>query len=331
MANNAKDNMNFAQRVGYYLLLGGAKLIGYLPYCVLYYVLAPFISFVLYRLLGYRVGVVRGNLAAAFPEKSEEERRAIERKFYRHLAEIFVDVIDMTSMSPRELKKRMVVENQTETDTAIGSRNWIAALAHYGEWEYFSVYSIDHPYHNIGVYHPLSSKIMDRFMLYIRRRFGMEVAPMNGLARPVMKNLKAKEQMALGLIADQRPRFRESDKVWRTFLNQPSLFFGGIGNYAKKFGMMVYTLDIVKVKPSHYRCNFVQLYDGKEDISEQEIMDRYVAEVERIIRRAPELWLWSHRRWKNKPSAKPATVVAEPKKSEDIPTLSTANPENNNA
>lgn len=301
MGKSVDNSMNVAQRVGYYLLLGVAKLIGYLPYFVLYRLLAPFIYFVLYRLLGYRKRVVRGNLEAAFPEKSVEERIAIERKFYRHLAEIFVDVVDMTSMSPKELKRRMVVENQEQTDAEIGSRNWIAALAHYGEWEYFSVYSIDHPYHNIGVYHPLSSKIMDRFMLYIRRRFGMEVAPMNGLARPVMKNLRAGEQMALGLIADQRPRFRESDKVWRTFLSQPSLFFGGIGNYAKKFGMMVYTLDITKVKPSYYRCNFVQLYDGVEEISEQEIMDRYVAEVERIIRRNPELWLWSHRRWKNKP------------------------------
>ncbi len=295
------EGLNFWQRVGYYTLLGGAKLVGLLPYCILYYVVAPFIYFVLYRLLHYRRGVVRGNLAAAFPEKSFEERLEIERKFYHHLSEIFVDVVDMTSMSPKTLLKRMQVVNQEQTDREIGGKNWIGALAHFGEWEYFSVYAIEHPYHNIGVYHPLSSKVMDRFMLYIRRRFGMEVAPMNGLARPVMKNLRAGEQMALGLIADQRPRWAESDKVWRTFLGQPSLFFGGIGGYAKKFKMMVYALDIEKVKPSHYKCNFIQLYDGEEDIPESEIMDRYVEAIERMIRRSPELWLWSHRRWKHKP------------------------------
>ena len=296
-----KSDMTFGQRVGYYLLLGLCKLIGYLPYCVLYYVLAPFFYLVFYKLLRYRVKVVRGNLAAAFPEKSQQERDEIERKFYRQLAENVVDVIDMTSMSPKELKRRMQVVNMEETDQAIGTNNWIAALAHYGEWEYFSVYSIDHAYPNIGVYHPLSSKVMDRFMLYIRRRFGMEVAPMNSLARPVMKNLKSKQQMALGLIADQRPRWVESDRKWRTFLNQPTLFFGGIGSYAKKFGMMVYTLDIEKVKPSYFKCKFIQLYDGKEDISEEQIMDRYVACIEEMIRLRPEMWLWSHRRWKHKP------------------------------
>lgn len=301
---NSKE-MNVWQWMAYYLLLGVAKLIGWLPYCVLYYGLAPFIYFVLYHLLHYRRGVVRGNLATAFPEKTFEERLAIERKFYHHLSEVFVDVIDMTSMSPKTLLKRMQVVNEEQTDAEIGTKNWIAALAHFGEWEYFSVYAINHPYHNIGVYHPLSDKVMDRFMLYIRRRFGMEVAPMNSLARPVVKNLKAGEQMALGLIADQRPRWADSDKVWRTFLGQPTLFFGGIGGYAKKFGMMVYTLDIEKVKPSHYKCRFVQLYDGVEELSEQEIMDRYVAATEKFIRRNPELWLWSHRRWKNKPPTTP--------------------------
>ncbi len=296
-----QDKFTIWQSIAYYLLLGVAKLIGYLPYWVLYRLIAPFIYWVLYRLVHYRRGVVRGNLAAAFPEKSFAERLEIERKFYHHLSEVFVDVLDMTSMSPKELKRRMKVINMEQTDAEIGTKNWIAALAHFGEWEYFSVYSIDHPYHNIGVYHPLSSKVMDRFMLYIRRRFGMEVAPMNSLARPVVKNLKAGEQMALGLIADQRPRVAESDKVWRTFLNQPSLFFGGIGNYAKRFGMMVYALDIEKVKPSHYECRFIQLYDGVEDISDTEIMDRYVAQTEAMIRRRPELWLWSHRRWKHKP------------------------------
>jgi KDO2-lipid IV(A) lauroyltransferase len=314
-----KGDLNFFQRVLYYLLVGVCKLIGLLPYCVLYYGLAPFIYFVCYHLLGYRRGVVRSNLEAAFPEKSPEERRTIEKRFYHQLSENMVDVIDMTSMSPRELKRRMRVDNMEQTDAEIGTNNWIAALAHIGEWEYFSVYSIDHHYPNIGVYHPLSSKVMDCFMLYIRRRFGMEVAAMNSLARPVMKNLRSRQQMALGLIADQRPRWVESDRVWRTFLGQPTLFFGGIGSYAKKFGMMVYTLDIEKIKPSHFRCNFIQLYDGREDITEQEIMDRYVAAVEQMIRRRPELWLWSHRRWKHKPEAYAAIAAGVGQKESKTP------------
>lgn len=301
--NNKGDKMNPLQWVAYWLLLGSAKLVGLLPYCILYKVLAPLVYFILYRLVGYRKRVVRRNLAGAFPEKSEVERREIERKFYRHLATIFVDVIDLTSMSPRELKRRMHITNLDEFDRQVGSSSWIGALGHYGEWEYFCSFAIGHNYPNLGVYHPLSSKVMDRFMIHMRTRFGMEAIPMFNLGRRVLQCVKEQKQMAIGLIADQRSTIKLSDKRWRMFLNQPTLFIAGMGHYAKRFGMPVYVLDIDQVKPSYYTCCFEQIYDGKEDISDVEIVDRYVAKLEDMIRRRPELWLWSHNRWKHTPSA----------------------------
>ena len=303
MAENTSPvkNLNFGQKVLYWLLLGVCKLIGLLPYVVLYYMLAPLIYFVLYWVVRSRVKVVRTNLANSFPEKSEEERFEIERKFYKHLSEVFVDVVDMTSISRRQLKRRMQIVNLEEFEREVGTKDWVAALAHYGEWEYFSVFAIDHPYHNLGVYHPLKNKVMDCFMIHLRTRLGMEVVPMFGLGRRVLQCKKAGEQMALGLIADQSSYERTSDHKWRTFLNQPALFFGGMGHYAKRFGMPVYFLEIDERKPSHYLCRFVQIYDGVEDIPETEVMDRYVAKLEEMIRRKPELWLWSHKRWKVKP------------------------------
>ncbi|MBR3854234.1 MAG: hypothetical protein IKM41_06765, partial [Tidjanibacter sp.] len=81
MAENTSPvkNLNFGQKVLYWLLLGVCKLIGLLPCVVLYYMLAPLIYFVLYWVVRYRVKVVRTNLANSFPEKSEEERFEIER------------------------------------------------------------------------------------------------------------------------------------------------------------------------------------------------------------------------------------------------------------
>ena len=71
MAQKESKLKNTLQNVGYYALLGFAKLIGYLPYFVLYRMLAPFIYFILYRVIGYRKPIVRVNLELAFPEKSE--------------------------------------------------------------------------------------------------------------------------------------------------------------------------------------------------------------------------------------------------------------------
>ena len=317
MAKDSKqDKMNPFQWVAYWLLLGSAKLIGLLPYCVLYRVLSPLIYFVFYHLVGYRKKVVRANLTGAFPEKSEAERREIERKFYRHLADVFVDVLDLTSMSAKELRSRMEITNLEEFDREVGDKSWIGALGHYGDWEYFCSFAIDHHYPNLGVYHPLSSKVMDKFMIHMRTRFGMEVIPMFNLGRRVLQCVKEQKQMAIGLIADQRAQIKFTDKRWRMFLNHPTLFIAGMGHYAKRFGMPVYVLEIDQVKPSYYKCKFVRIYDGVEDISDVEIADRYVAALEDMIRRKPELWLWSHKRWKHVPEE--GAVIYDPHTSKPI-------------
>ena len=88
-------------------LYGFFGAIGLLPWWILYYPLAELIYVLLYYVVRYRVRVTRSNLTQAFPEKSRSDLRRLERKYYRQLAEVFVDTIDLTSISPRALRRRM--------------------------------------------------------------------------------------------------------------------------------------------------------------------------------------------------------------------------------
>ena len=65
--------------------------------------------------------------------------------------------------------------------------------------------------------------------------------------------------------------------------------------------MPVIFMDIQRVKRGYYSVTFSVLYDGKEKVEELEITRRYAAILEKIIRRTPHLWIWSHKRWKHKP------------------------------
>jgi len=85
--------LTFWQKIQFYFLWWTCRLIGLLPERVLYEGLGGLVHVVLYRIVRYRLKVVRENLAHSFPEKSEAERREIERKFYWQLAEVFVDTV----------------------------------------------------------------------------------------------------------------------------------------------------------------------------------------------------------------------------------------------
>lgn len=55
-----------------------------------------------------------------------------------------------------------------------------------------------------------------------------------------------------------------------------------------------------RVRRGFYEMSFECIYDGEEEVAEHEITERYVRRLESMIRERPELWMWSHRRWKHK-------------------------------
>ncbi len=292
--------MKKAAGVRYWILLWACRLVGLLPTWFLYHGLLDFLYFILYRVARYRLETVRSNLARSFPEKSAEERLNIERAFYRHLAEVFVDTIDIVSIGRREAAKRIVFEGVEEQEKALAGQDWIAALAHYGSWEYFSIYQYYTDHQVVGVYHPLHDPAFDRFYRTTRSRFGIVPVAMHSVLRYVINKRRNEQQnMILGLIADQTPPRSEASH-WYMFLGQRTSFFRGIEKFALKFAMPVYFMHIEKRSRARYRARFICIYDGQEQVEEGVITERYVHELEKMIREAPELWMWSHRRWKHK-------------------------------
>src|SRR5260370_16055791 len=85
-------------------------LISLLPFWLLYFI-SDILFVIIYYLLGYRRKVVKQNLQNAFPEKTIEERHDIERKFYRHLADLVIETIKTISISPEELSRRVTPTN----------------------------------------------------------------------------------------------------------------------------------------------------------------------------------------------------------------------------
>lgn len=292
--------MNFWQKTVYYLLIGLCKLVGFLPYRILYYGIVDVICFFIYNVAGYRVKVVRENLRNSFPEKTDEELLVIEKKFYKHLSEIFIDTATICALTCRKLKDRFVYENAGEIESAMAGRTWLCAMAHYGSWEYTINYKMYTGHSVAAVYKTLHDKIFDSFYSYIRSRCGAEPVAMENVGKVIVRNRRDGIPTAFALIGDQTPP-EHAIHHWYRFLNQLTPFHMGIEKMALKFKLPVFFLEVKKIKRGYYTGRFVLLYDGMEDVPEMEITARYAAKLESMIKERPELWLWSHKRWKHKP------------------------------
>ena len=88
----------------YHIVYSVLYLFSLLPLRVLY-VFSDLAYFILYRIVRYRREVVANNLFQAFPEKSEEERKTIEKKFYRNFTDNFIEVIKLISASKKFIRQ----------------------------------------------------------------------------------------------------------------------------------------------------------------------------------------------------------------------------------
>ena len=93
-----------------YILYGLVWLISFLPFRVLY-IIADINYVLLYYVSRYRREVVRTNLCNSFPEKSLKEIVAIERKYYKHMADLSVELYKLWHMSEAAIRKRCVFRN----------------------------------------------------------------------------------------------------------------------------------------------------------------------------------------------------------------------------
>ncbi|MDE6483634.1 MAG: lysophospholipid acyltransferase family protein [Rikenellaceae bacterium] len=284
------------------LLWAAAWLFGRMPRWFRYGV-SDVLSFLLYRVVRYRRTVVADNIARSFPDKSPGERLRIERRFYRHLGDVFVETVSLVSMTESRLRRYMVYENREVVDSASCGRPMIAAMSHYGQWEYTIGYSLftDHPVK--AVYHPLSSPMAEMFYKKMRSRFGTEPVTMKAVTRSVMREIAAGRHPIVALIADQTPPIMGVKNFIR-FLSQPTAFFIGMERMALGFGMSVVFMAIRRTpKRGYYTVRFTQIYDGVEQVPPDTITRRYATALEELIRENPEYWIWSHKRWKHHPDA----------------------------
>ena len=105
------------------------------------------------------------------------------------------------------------------------------------------------------------------------------------------------KKVLYGFICDQKPR-PQVTRCWTTFLHQDTGFLDGSEVLAKKFGYPVIYLHITRPRRGYYLARFELITDHPAQEPENAITLRYAELLEQNIREQPELWLWTHNRWK---------------------------------
>ena len=273
------------------------KLLGYTPFWLLYWC-ADLIYLITYYILAYRKKTVTQNLKNSFPEKTDQEVKEITRKFYRHFADLVVETIKAFQMSEKTFNERFKFKNPEVLDELYDQGKSVALLSgHYGNWEWTIALPkiIKHQVNTI--YRPIQDETFDHYMKSLRSQFGMFMMPARISGRTMLELKKSGQLSATYYLTDQTA-LKDTD-YWMMFLNQETAVFPGAEKVASKFKQAVVFMDIQKVRRGYYEIEFTKLFDDASQTNTYEVTKVHTHFLEAIIRKRPELWLWSHKRWKH--------------------------------
>lgn len=290
------------QALTFYLALPFLWLIALLPFPLMYG-LSDIFYFLLYHVFGYRKKVVFENLRNSFPGKSEQEIEKIARRFYRYLCDLMLETFKTLVMSGRTAQKRCMLDESTRAVfEKYGAMNQsvIIVMGHYGNWEWAgATFSSTFSYPLYVIYHPLRNKHFDRLIYRMRTRFGTRLIAMRETFKEMVR--LRHELNATAFIADQTPS--PENAYWTTFLHQDTPVFWGTEKIAQKMNYPVIYVTVKRLKRGYYRLHSEVLFENPKNTIEGEISEAHTRKLEQDISAQPEVWLWSHRRWKHrKPS-----------------------------
>lgn len=279
----------------YYIVYGIFYLLSLLPFWVLH-LFSDFAYCIIYYGVGYRKDVVMKNLLQAFPDKTNQERVRLAKAFYHNFTDNFIETIKLISASPAFLKKHFTGDFSLCDQLYESGRKCQLLVGHNFNWEMAMLrMPLDIRHKFLVVYLKLSSPLFERLIYKIRTRNGAVMLPATEMKQAIAPHLSSQYMLVLG--ADQNPGSPRSS-YWLNFFGKLTPFVSGPEKASRKDNIPILFCKFLKKKRGYYEIVFEMGAENPASLPEGEITKRYVQFLQQFITEHPEMWLWSHRRWK---------------------------------
>lgn len=263
------------------------------------YAFSDAIFFFVFYVIRYRRKTVQNNLKIALSHLSDVEHTRIEKEFYRHMCDMFLEMIKTLGITAEQMQKRFVFTNiELVHEFEKKEKSIILMCAHYASWEWMIIMGKFINIKGFGIYKKIKNPYFDKLVQDIRSKFDATLIDTKSTVKQVTENQQNGIQGIYGFISDQTPRPQKTH-YWESFMGKVVPVHTGGEMLAKKLDMNVLYLKVEKLKRGHYQATFIPLAENVTEISNYEITYAFLQEVEKQIHQEPEYYFWTHKRWKH--------------------------------
>lgn len=271
-----------------------------LPFKILH-LISDIFYYLIYYIIGYRKKVVYDNLKLVFPEKSKDELEKISKKFFKHFVDVFIEIIKSFTISKKQISKRYVFSNTEVLNELEGKNKSVILLGgHYANWEWMFSLNLQITANGFGVYKEVKNPYFDKKIRQTRGRYKTTLVPTKNIFSLIAENHKSGLLSIYGFLGDQTPAPAKTH-YWSSFLGVDNVpIHTGAELLAKKHDLAVVYFSTKRIKRGYYETSFKLITESPSDFEDYKITDIYLSEIEKHIKKAPEYYFWTHKRFKHR-------------------------------
>ena len=274
-------------------------IIGLLPFKLMY-LLSDFLSFILLRVVKYRVDVVRYNLKSSNLKLTEKDIKKLIKNFYSHFCDIYLEMIKLDRMNKIDVEKRLKVLNPEIANKYLKEdKSVILLVSHYGGYEWCTALDYFFEYKVAAIYTPLKDKELENLTIKSRARHGMKLISRYNALNDIRDLEKSGSNYMYGFMADQSPQIRKIN-YWTKFLGVEVPAFTGAERMAKELNIPVVFAKMSKLSRGKYEMRLEQIAENPNEFKDFEITEKYLRLVEKQIHEKPDYYFWTHNRFKHR-------------------------------
>ncbi len=290
------------QFIVYLLVYPILWIISILPFRLLY-IFSDFVFVIVYYIIGYRKKTVRQNLSIAMPLATKKERLIVEKKFYHHMCDLFLEMIKTLTISEKTMDEHFTVKNiALMQEMEKKGKSIILMTSHYASYEWSVSINNKLNFESYLVYKKIANQYFDKLARKIRSKFGANLLTTQETVDKMKENHKNNIPSLYGFASDQSPKAAKI-RNWGTFFGVETPLQSGAEALAKEFDMTMMYMYIRKVKRGFYEATFEVITDQPRSFPDYEISQLYMNMAEKQILEAPEFYLWTHKRFKHRKSS----------------------------
>jgi Kdo2-lipid IVA lauroyltransferase/acyltransferase len=256
--------------------------------------------------------VAYGNLKVVFPEISPEEAEKILLECYRFFGSYLFDLLTFTRDFSGRLEQSVEFEGLEHLKAAYeGGKGVICFSGHWGAWEIMALAQGVKGF-QLGILgRRLDNPYLEELLQNFRKSSGNFVIDKREGFRPMLRTLK--QGKGIAILIDQDVIGEE--RIFVNFFGKPASTTPALALLKLKTDAAIIPLFAMPLPNNRYRLIYRPPVEvpliGDRKVDVYRITQECTREIEEMIRRFPEYWLWMHRRWKTVPGPEEIEAMSE--------------------